>query len=35
LREETNAQFEKEIEILRKTKVDRSSVAALFAGGNF
>lgn len=34
LREETNAQFEKELEILRKTKVDRSSVAALFAGGN-
>lgn len=35
LREETNAQFEKELDILRKTKVDRSSVAALFAGGNF
>ena len=33
LREETNAYFEKELDILRKTKVDRSSVAALFAGG--
>lgn len=35
LREETNAQFEKEIEQLRKTKVDRSSIATLFASGSF
>lgn len=35
LREETNAQFEKEIEQLRKTKVDRSSIATLFAGSSF
>ena len=34
LREETNAQLEKELEILRKTKVDKASVAALFTSGN-
>jgi len=34
LRNELSSQLETEIEVLRKTKVDRASVAALFAGGN-
>ena len=34
LRNELISQLETEIETLRKTKVDRASVAALFAGGN-
>jgi len=33
LREELSNQLETEVETLRKTKVDRASVAALFAGG--
>jgi hypothetical protein len=34
LRQEITSQLEKEIETLRKTKVDKASVAALFAAGN-
>ncbi len=34
LREETNSMLEKELDVLRKTKVDKASVAALFAGGS-
>jgi coenzyme F420-reducing hydrogenase alpha subunit len=34
LREELNSQIEREIDALRKSKVDKAGIAALFAGGN-
>jgi hypothetical protein len=34
LREETNTLLEKELNILRKTKIDKASVASLFASDN-
>ncbi|MDQ7091856.1 MAG: hypothetical protein Q9M50_14665 [Methylococcales bacterium] len=34
LREETNALIEKELDILRKTKIDKASIASLFASDN-
>lgn len=34
LREELNNQMEREIDSLRKSKVDKAGIAALFAGGN-
>jgi len=34
LREETNTLLEKELDILRKTKIDKASVASLFASDN-
>lgn len=34
LREELNSQIEREIDSLRKSKVDKAGIAALFAGGN-
>lgn len=34
LREELNSQIEREVDALRKSKVDKAGIAALFAGGN-
>jgi DNA repair exonuclease SbcCD ATPase subunit len=34
LREELNTQIDREIDALRKSKVDKAGIAALFAGGN-
>ena len=34
LREETNSLIEKELDILRKTKIDKASIASLFASDN-
>ena len=34
LREELSSQIEREIDALRKSKVDKAGIAALFAGGN-
>ncbi len=34
LREETNTLLEKELDILRKTKIDKASIASLFASDN-
>jgi len=34
LREETNALLEKELDVLRKTKIDKASIASLFTSDN-